>query len=110
MTRFKDQNQLLDTKIRELQLKRERDFQILKLQFETTTEELRPSRLLSRAINDVREEPQAKNNLFESLLSLGGGYFSKKILVGKSNSVFKNLIGYTIQYFTTKFISKNLKT
>ena len=73
-----------------------------------TYQEFRPSRLLIRVLIDIKEEPEIKGNLFESLISLTGGYFLKKIVVGKSHSVFKNLLGYAVQYFTTKIISNNI--
>tara|TARA_R110000868_G_scaffold37619_4_gene132844 strand:- start:1239 stop:1571 length:333 start_codon:yes stop_codon:yes gene_type:complete len=109
MRNYKNQNQILEDKIINLENKRHENLKALKIQFDTTYQELRPSRLLIRALNDIKEEPEVKGNLFESLISLTGGYLSKKILVGKSHSVFKNLLGYVVQYFTTKIISQNIK-
>ena len=102
------QNQLLDSKMIALEKKQKKDFDELKFQFDTTYQELRPSRLLHRAFEDIKEEPKIKNNVFEGLLSIVGGFLSKKLFVGKSNSTFKNLLGYTIQYITSSFISKKL--
>ena len=108
MSKHKNQSELLDSKIVALQKKQTENLNALKLQFDVTCQELRPSRLLYRAVKDVKEEPSIKNNLFETLISITGGFLSKKILVGKSKSIVKNLFGYTIQYITTSFISRKL--
>ncbi|OYX22787.1 MAG: hypothetical protein B7Z06_11170 [Flavobacteriales bacterium 32-35-8] len=109
MKNYSKQSQLLDAKILALEYKQKIKTRELKEQLNITYQELRPSRLLNRAINDIKEEPQLKGNILESILSLAGGYFSKRIIVGKSNSIFKNLLGYGIQYLATKIISKNIK-
>ena len=106
---MKNQIQILEQKISNLERKREENLLALKVQFQITYHELRPSRLLIRALNDIKEEPEIKGNLFESLISLTGGYISKKIWVGKSHSIVKNLFGYVVQYITTKIISKTIK-
>lgn len=108
MNKYISQSQLLDAKIIALEKNQKKHLEELKFQFDKTYQELRPSKLIYRAINDVKEAPEIKNNLFETLISLAGGLLSKKILVGKSKSVFKNLLGYTIQYITTLFISKKI--
>ncbi|WP_338357028.1 hypothetical protein [Yeosuana marina] len=108
MKNYRNQNQILESKIINLENKRSENLKELKIQFDTSYQELRPSRLLIRALNDIKEEPKVKSNLFESLISLAGGYLSKQLLVGKSKSIIKNLLGFTLQYFTTKIISKNI--
>tara|TARA_R110001592_G_scaffold60022_3_gene182468 strand:+ start:346 stop:678 length:333 start_codon:yes stop_codon:yes gene_type:complete len=108
MTAYKNQNQVLDARIRALEIKKRACSIDLTAQLNTTYKELRPSRLLIRALIDLKEEPEIKNNLYESLISLIGGYLSKKIIVGKSNSIIKNILGFVVQYITTRLISKNM--
>lgn len=108
MNKYKNQNQLLDAKIIALETKRRQNLKDLQLQLDITYQELRPSKLLSRALEDIKEDQKIKGNLFESVISIVGGFISKKIFIGKSNSTFKNLFGYAIQYLTTKIISKNI--
>ncbi|MBU3821816.1 hypothetical protein KO566_07065 [Flavobacteriaceae bacterium XHP0103] len=108
MNKIKNQSQLLDARIVALEKKQNENLKELQVQLNKTYQELRPSKLLYRAISDIKEEPKIKNNAFETLVSIVGGFLSKKILVGKSKSVFKNLLGFTIQYVTTKFISKKI--
>ena len=109
MNKYKNQSQLLDSKIAELENKQQRNLKELELELDITYQEFRPSKLLTRALNDITEETEVKTNILESVLSLAGGYLSKRILVGKTSSIFKNLFGYGVQYFATKIISKNIK-
>lgn len=104
----KNKYQELRDKISVTEKKQKEDFLILKTELNKAYNELKPSSLLNRAIADIKEEKVAKNNLFEALISLTGGYVSKKLLVGKSNSLVKNLMGYAVQYVSTKIISKNI--
>lgn len=108
MKTYKNKNQELQARIIAVENKQKQDYLALKTEINTAYTELRPSKLLYRAINDIKEEPISKNNLFEVLISLTGGYVSKKLLVGKSNNLFKNLLGYAVQYISTKVISKNI--
>jgi hypothetical protein len=109
MKTHKNQSQILEEKIISLEIKRNENLKTLKAQFDSTYQELRPSRLLIRALNDIKKEPQVKGHLFESLISITGGYLSKKMWIGNSHSKVKNLFGYVVQYVTTKIILKKLK-
>lgn len=106
---YSNQSQILESKIINLEKKKRENLKALTIQLETTYQELRPSRLLLRAINDIKEVPEVKGNLFEMAVSLTGGYLSKKIFVGKSSSMFKNIFGYAFQYFITKIILTKIK-
>lgn len=108
MTAYKDQNQLLVARIIALEHKKSVCYQELSTQLKFTYEELRPSKLLIRALVDIKEEPEVKGTLYESVLSLVGGYISKRIVVGKSKSIIKNVLGFVVQYVTTRLISKNM--
>lgn len=108
MKKYKDQAEFLNNAILLLETRRKIEYEDLKVQFYETSENLKPINILGQAIKDFRETPEIKTNLFETLLSIAGGYFSKKLIVGKSNSLVKNLLGYVLQYSVTYFISKKV--
>jgi deoxyhypusine synthase len=93
-----------------LEEKRKEEYEDLKIQFYKTSENFRPINIFRQALKDFREIPDVKTNLFETLISITGGYFSKKIIIGKSNSLVKNIFGYVLQYTVTNFISKKVST
>lgn len=109
MKNYRNQSQLLEAKILALETKQKLKIREIKTQLDVTYQELRPSRLLNRVFNDLKEDPKVKGNVLESVLSLAGGYLSKRILVGKTHSIFTNLFGYGVQYLATKIISKKIK-
>lgn len=110
MKSHNNQSQILEEKIINLEKIRNENLRTLKAQFESTYKELRPSRLLIRGLNDIKKEPQIKSHLFESLISITGGYLSKKLWIGNSHSKVKNLFGFVVQYVTTKIILKKIKS
>lgn len=106
----KTQIELLNDAILLLEARRKHEYEDLKSQFYETTETFRPINIFNQAVKDFKEGPEIKTNLFETLLSISGGYFSKKILVGKSNSIVKKVLGYVLQFAVTNFISKKVSS
>jgi hypothetical protein len=108
----KSQSLVLEERILALENKQRIIAGELKTQLDVTCQALRPSRLITNTLKEtftsIKNEPQIKGNLVEMLLSLGGGYLSKRLLVGKSTSTLKALFGYTVQFLTTKLISKKI--
>ena len=86
------------------------EYNDLKLQFHETSENFRPINIFKQSVKDFTEIGEVRTNLFETLLSISGGYFSKKIIIGKSNSIIKNIFGYALQYTITNFIAKKVST
>lgn len=104
------QNELLDQAILELQVKRNHQNLVLKNQANATLQSLNPLNLLKNAFSEVKNSPDMKRTLFQAAVSFAGGLLSKKILIGKTNSTFKNIVGYLIQFGMTKFIAKEVTT
>ena len=86
------------------------EYDDLKLQFYETSENFRPINIFKQSVKYFTEIGEVRTNLFETLLSITGGYFSKKIIIGKSNSIIKNIFGYALQYTITNFIAKKVST
>lgn len=110
MKQHKSQMQLLDDAILLLEVKRRKEYNDLKTQFYKTSESFKPINIFNQTVKDFRELPEVKTNLLETILSISGGYFSKKLLLGKSNSLVKSILGYVLQYAVTNFISKKVST
>lgn len=106
----KNQIQSLEEAINYLENQKNKEFDELKVQLFKTSEHFRPINILSQTIKVLGESPVLKTNLFETLISVTGGYFSKKLILGKSNSFSKKILGYVIQYSATNFISKNVSS
>lgn len=96
----------LDTAIKRLKRKAELQEADIQDQIHTILVSLKPTNLLKTTIHEVQESTELKHNLFKVALGLGAGYFSRKLVVGKSAGIVKKAIGTALQYGVTQFISK----
>jgi hypothetical protein len=78
----------------------------LKDDFHVIFESLKPANILKHTIHEVQESTELKHNLFKVALGLGAGYFSKKLVVGKSAGILKKALGTALQYGITNFVAK----
>jgi len=110
MRKYKNNIQTLNKAILLLEERKSQEYDDLKLQFYETSENFRPINIFKQSLKDFTDLGEVRTNLFETLLSITGGYFSKKIIIGKSNSIIKNIFGYALQYTVTNFISNKVNS
>ena len=108
--KHKNQIVLLNNAILLLEARRKNEYEDLRIQFYESSENFRPVNIIKQTIKDFREISEVKTNLFETLISVTGGYFSKRLIIGKSNSFIKMVLGYVLQYSVTNFISKKVSS
>lgn len=106
MKTYKNHSEELGKAIAHLEYKKQLQSIDFKLQLDSTYESFKLVNILNQTLSEFKESSQIKLNLFQSVLSLAGGYISKKLLIGRSNTTFKNILGYVVQYGVTRFISK----
>jgi hypothetical protein len=89
-------------------LERRRNFlgEDLKDHFHIVLEELKPANILKNTLHEVQESTNLKHNLLKVAIGLGAGYFSRKMIVGKSAGVVKKALGTALQYGITNFVAK----
>ncbi|HSV11194.1 MAG TPA: hypothetical protein VLI68_10515 [Hanamia sp.] len=89
-------------------LERRRNFlgEDLKDHFHIVLEELKPTNILKNTLHEVQESTNLKHNLLKVAIGLGAGYFSRKMIVGKSAGVVKKALGTALQYGITNFVAK----
>ncbi len=96
----------LSTAIKRLERRRMLLEEELKDDFHAILESLKPTNILKHTIHEVQESTELKHNLFKVALGLGAGYFSRKLVVGKSAGIVKKALGAALQYGITNFVSK----
>jgi hypothetical protein len=96
----------LEMAIKRLERKRLLMEEDLKDDFHALLESLKPANILKNTIHEVQESTELKHNLFRVALGLGAGYFSRKLVVGKSAGILKKAIGAALQYGITNFVAK----
>jgi hypothetical protein len=81
--------------------------QILKEQLNLTIEVLRPASLLKRVIKTLGSNQSLADEFLGTSVGLASGFLSRKLIVGKSRNLFRNIFGTLIQYGVTSFIARN---
>ena len=95
----------LRTAIDRLKAKATLQENLMKDQFHEILVSLKPTNILKTTIHEIQETPRLKGNLFKIALGLGAGYFSRKMVVGKSAGIVKKALGAAIQYGITQAIA-----
>jgi len=96
----------LSTAIKRLERRRNFLGEDLKDHFHTVLEELKPTNILKNTLYEVQESTTLKHNLLKVAIGLGAGYFSRKMVIGKSAGLVKKALGTALQYGITNFIAK----
>jgi hypothetical protein len=78
----------------------------LKESFHNILESLKPTNILKHTIHEVQESTELKHNLLKVAVGLGAGYFSRKLVIGKSAGIVKKALGTALQYGITNFVAK----
>ena len=78
----------------------------LKDEFHVMLEGLKPANILRNTIHEVQASTELKHNILKVALGLGAGYFSRKLVVGKSAGIVKKVLGTALQYGITNFVAK----
>lgn len=78
----------------------------LKDHFHVLLNDLKPTNILKNTLHEVRESTTLKHNLLKIAVGLGAGYFSRKMLIGKSAGIVKKALGTALQYGITNFVAK----
>lgn len=79
--------------------------QELRDDFHKVATSLRPGNILKSTIAEVRESTPLRHNLLQVALGLGAGYFSRKLVVGKSAGLLKKALGTALQFGVTKLVA-----
>lgn len=78
----------------------------LKDEFHILLNDLKPTNILKNTLQEVRESTPLKHNLLKVAIGLGAGYFSRKMVIGKSAGIVKKALGTALQYGITNFVAK----
>lgn len=96
----------LEVAIKRLERKKNLMEDDLKDHFHVLLEDLKPANILKNTLHEVQESTPLKHNLLKIAVGLGAGYFSRKLVVGKSAGLVKKALGTALQFGITQFIAK----
>ncbi|MDY0215589.1 MAG: hypothetical protein RBS19_01420 [Bacteroidales bacterium] len=90
-----------------LEAKQENEKALLKEQFRLSFDSLKPINLIKDVFEDLTNLSGLKGTALDASLSIATGYLSKKIVVGSSKNIFKNIFGSLVQVAVTSMTLKN---
>jgi hypothetical protein len=97
MKEIKNLKELI-TSIQTIEFERDEHLIDVKEHFRVCYKKINLENILSESIKKVFFKPVVADNIINTALSFFGGYISKKIIVGKSTNIFKNILGSIVQY------------
>lgn len=100
----------LEVAIKRLERKKNLMEDDLKDHFHLLLEDLKPANILKNTLHEVQESTPLKHNLLKIAVGLGAGYFSRKLVVGKSAGLVKKALGTALQFGITQFVAKKSQT
>jgi hypothetical protein len=103
MKKIKNVGDLLKT-IQTTEIEREENLLDLKEHFRISYNKINLENIISETIKKIVSKPLVTDNIINTGLSFIGGYLSKKIIVGNSTNIFKNILGSIVQYGLTSFV------
>lgn len=94
----------LKAAILELEYDRTLKGKLLKEEFKNAYESLHPVKLLKNTLSEVFTAPDLLSTLVTAGIGLSAGYFTKRIVVGTSHAIVKNIAGNLLQFGVTKLM------
>jgi hypothetical protein len=88
---------MLKEAIFELEMRKNKQGRTIKEQFYEIKEKLKPANIIRNTIDEVATSPRLRLNLLGAMVGLGAAYFSRKLVVGKSGGILRNIVGSALQ-------------
>jgi L-lactate permease len=96
----------LNQKIKLLEEQQDREWCEIKDEIEEIKENLKPLNLIRNTVEEINKTIGFKSSIAQSAISIGIGYLAKKLVVGKTDSTFKNILGSILQLAVTTLFAK----
>lgn len=96
----------LSTAIKRLERRKMVMEEDLKDHFHILLDTLKPKNILKSTLEEIQESTPLKHNLLKLAVGLGAGYFSRKMVIGKSAGIVKKALGTALQFGVTQFVAR----
>ena len=96
----------LNQRIKLLENRQDEEWCAIKDHIDDLKENLKPINLIRNTVEEINETVGFKSHLAQSAISIAIGYFAKRFIVGKGDSMFKGILGSIVQLVVTNLVSK----
>lgn len=93
--------------IQQLEQKQADELVLLKAQFHTTYENLKPINIIKNTFKEIISAPDLKTNIVNSVIGLATGFAAKKVFIGKTHNPLTKLAGVVIEMIVANKAVKN---
>lgn len=90
-----------------LEMQQANDWCLLKEEFHTTYESLKPMNMIKSSFKDMTSSPSLKTDVVNSLIGLATGFIAKKVLLGNTHNPITKLLGLILEIAVANKVSKN---
>jgi len=96
----------LNQRIKQLEAQQDAEWVAIKDEVDEIKENLKPLNLIRSTVSEINETVGFKSDIAQSAISIGIGFLAKKLVVGKTDSIFKNILGSLVQLAVTTLVAK----
>jgi len=93
--------------ILELEIRQAEELRLLKLQINSTLEEMQPMTVIKNTFTAFTSSPDFTKKLISTAIGITTGYFSKSWLIGSTHNPIKKLLGGFMEVGIANFITSN---
>lgn len=97
----------LNERIIFLEARQATEIKVLKEQFQISYESIKPINFIKNTIKELIAEPNLKEELIDTSISMAVGYLSKTIVAGRTKNPTKQFLGTLLQIGVTSIVFKN---
>ena len=99
----------LKARILNLEIQRDQEKEELKAEFGELMEALKPVNLIRSTLRDVKDAPDIRNHVMDSLVGMAAGWLSKKVVIGSTHNPLKRVLGSVLQMGVSKVVRTNFE-
>jgi hypothetical protein len=97
----------LKSAIQDLEYKQSCEWVLLKEQFNTSYESLKPMNLVKSKLKEMILAPDLKTNVINSVIGFATGFIAKKVVVGKTPNPLLTLVGFAVEMAVANKVTRN---
>jgi len=99
--------QELHEAIEELEQRKTEQLHALEHNFSELVENLKPANLIKNTLHNAFSSDDSKKNLLKTVIGLGTGFLSRKLIIGKSVGLLRKALGAAVEFGVAGLVAKN---
>jgi hypothetical protein len=97
----------LELAIQALALKKQNEWQELKIEFNNSLEQFNPINMIKAEFREFVSSPTLKHDLINAGIGIATGFIAKKVLIGKTANPFAKVFGFFTEFMIAKQVTEN---